>query len=163
MSLDLIMWAGEDNYTVSGFIKEARMQGVSKRIPKNAIPEGIAFAHSRLFIKHRRAIIDCEDWEVFVQELIGHGYLHLPIQVYSKDIMLYAVMAMEDMHDKNRVLWNEYIEAFNITWHPGVIGYAYITGIQYVVKENEEGLPEEYAYLEGYVEPVRDIHEEGEE
>ena len=46
--VDIIMWIGEDNYTVSEFIEEAKAMGVSKRIPANSIPEGIIPGRSRL-------------------------------------------------------------------------------------------------------------------
>lgn len=158
--IDLIMWVGEEHYTVSSFIEEATKIGVSKRIPKNSIPEGIVLNRSRLFIKHRRAIVqgDAERArdEYSMDDLIdtlsttrAMSYYQLPQD------MLGLIISLESIEENEPEFWKKLVKDYGLTWSPGVIGYAYITGIQYIAGENETGLPEELIHLEGYVEPIR--------
>jgi hypothetical protein len=46
-------------------------------------------------------------------------------------------------------------EIFKIVWKPGIFAYCYISGIQYVLPEEEKDLPDKYQHLKGLVEPVR--------
>lgn len=149
--VDVIMWVGEDNYSVSEFINEARKMGVSKRIPRNSIPESIVPGRSRLLIKHRKAIVKTEsesDYPILVSNIMVNDY---PV---SEGSMLSVVMALEAIYKDDIELWSEFIYVYGLTWHPGVIGYSYITGIQYVVEEGEEELPEDLAHIK-YLKPVK--------
>jgi len=158
MAVDLIMWVGSDNYTVSSFIEEVKRMGVSKRIPKNSIPEGIVPGVSRLFIKHRNAIVHAtsKDKRFNLEDLIDQlTVVHdMPHYTLPQD-MLGLIFALERLQEEEPESWKRYVTAYDLTWTSGVIGFAYITGIQYVAKDNEEGLPEDLVHLEGYVEPIR--------
>jgi len=148
--IDIIMWAGEKQYTVSSFIIEARIMGVSKRIPRNSIPEGIIPGRSRLLIKHKKAILHGNDLDQLVTRLnVGSPYtITLP------DDMLALVMVLEAVKEQDPVIWKQLVEEFELTWSPGVIGYSYISSIQYVVEEGEEELPDDLAHIQ-YLEPVK--------
>lgn len=154
--IDIIMWAGEEHYTVSSFIEEAERMGVSKRIPRTAIPEGIVPGQSRILIKHQKAIVHSESFE----ELLAGLYTHGAPEYSLPDDMLEIVMFLENLQDKDRSVWNFLVEEYALTWTSGVIGYSYITSIQYIAYDNEEDLPEDLQHLEGYVEPVRIEYEE---
>jgi len=154
--VDVIMWAGEDHYTVSSFIQEAKIMGVSKRIPKTAIPEGIVPGRSKIFIKHRRAIVNgnLDDLLRTLDESLYLQHCELP------DNMLHLVIFLERLRESEPAIWKELVEGYKLFWTPGVIGYAYITGIQYVAYDHEEGLPDEMAHMDYLVEPVRIEYEE---
>lgn len=155
--VDLIMWAGEEHYTVSSFIDEAKRMGVSKRIPQNSIPHGIVPGQSRIFIKHRKAMVYGELEGLSIE--LSHNF-HIITDLGIDDNMLELVMILEQIHEQNPEYWNELVEEYDLTWAPGVIGYSYITGLQYVAQDNEEGLPEELAHMEHLVEPVRIEYED---
>ena len=148
--VDIIMWTGENQYTVSSFIKEARKMGVSKRIPRNSIPEGIIPGRSRLLIKHRKAILHGNDLDQLATRLnVGSPYtITLP------DDMLTLVMVLEAVEEQDPDIWKQLVEEFELTWSPGVIGYSYISSIQYIVEEGEEELPDDLAHIQ-YLEPVK--------
>ena len=151
--VDVIMWAGEEHYTVGSFIREAERMGVSKRIPATAIPEGIVIGQSRILIKHRQAILQGENLEQLFLEL---KYVYqIPEEWIQPDGMLFLVMFLEDLRKTQPIIWESTVEQYDLTWTPGVIGYSYITSIQYVAQDFEDDLPEELSHLEGYVEPVR--------
>ena len=151
--IDVIMWAGEEHYTVGSFIREAEQMGVSKRIPATAIPEGIVPGQSRILIKHRQAILQGENLEQFFLEL---QYVYqIPEEWTQPEGMLFLVMFLEDLKISDPVSWESAVEKYELTWTPGVIGYSYITSIQYITQDFEDDLPEELSHLEGYVEPIR--------
>jgi len=53
--VDLLMWVGTSNYrTISDFVREAREQGVCKRI--NKVPNHLALGKSTLFLAHDEGI-----------------------------------------------------------------------------------------------------------
>lgn len=159
-AVDIIMWAGEDNYSVSQFIEEANRMGVSKRIPITSIPEGIIPNVSRLFIKHRKAITKSPKYIALVTELQLLGVYEL-YAVRADDMEdlygdnLLVTMALEKLREEQYPKWKRLVEVYEVTWEAGVIGYTYITNLQYVVHDHEEGLPEEIEHLEDYIEPVR--------
>jgi hypothetical protein len=145
--VDLMMWVGREYYTVSSFIEEAERLGVSKRIPHTAIPEGIVPGLSRLFLKHLDACIEIGKY--------GTEALALELGLNSDQDMLDFVIALDHLKEEDFSSWKEIIYRYQITFHPGVFGYCYITGLQYIAKDNEEGLPEDLVAFEGYIEPVR--------
>ncbi|MCK4819727.1 hypothetical protein KA005_28430 [bacterium] len=160
--IDIIMWAGEEHYTVSSFIEEAERMGVSKRIPRTAIPEGIVPGQSRILIKHRQAIVQSDRLdELFL--IVSHLYDILEFALTNAslkelgipDTMLRMVMFLEDLKVDDYTAWQSLVEDYNLTWTSGVIGYSYITSIQYIAYDDEEELPEDLQHLEGYVKPVR--------
>lgn len=154
--VDIILWAGEQYYTVGSFIREAERMGVSKRIPRTAIPENIILGQSRILIKHRQAIVH-GNLDDLLRKLDEAMYLH---HCELPDDMLRLVIFLEGLKEEEFNIWQELVEGYALTWTPGVIGYSYITSIQYVAYDDEEELPEDLAHLEGYVEPVKIKYEE---
>lgn len=149
--VDLLMWVGTDQYTVSEFIREAQQMGVSKRISRTAIPEGVVPGKSKLLIKHRAAIVNSPR----LDELAEQTGLNLQMP----EDMLKLTIALEDLRDFNHQEyfqeWQILVKDFEITWSPGVIGYTTITGVQYVAHEHEDELPEDLAHMDNLIEPIR--------
>lgn len=171
---DLLMWVGKEYYTVGSFIKEAKKQGVSKRISITSIPEGLEQGRSRVLICHPEAILKVTDerWDIgdFMDALFDHGLINLEEALFDIDRdelywqeetlqpmdfvpadMLKVVMALDKADKKLR---DDLIDKYKIIWHPGIIGYAYLTRLEYVCKEGETTLPPDLAHLDGYVQPV---------
>jgi len=152
---DLIMWAGEEHYTVGEFIREAEQMGVSKRISRTSIPEGVVPGKSRLLIKHRYAIVNSPR----LDELVERTGLNLVMP----DDMLKLTIALEDLRDDHDqeyfAEWQILVDEFDITWSPGVIGYTILTGVQYVAHEHETALPEDLAHMDNLIEPIRVVFE----
>jgi len=148
--IDIFMWAGEEHYTVGAFIREADRLGVSKRIPRTAIPEGIVPGQSRILIKHRQAIVH-GNLKDLLRKLDEASYLH---HCELPNDMLRLVLFLETLKEKDFDIWQELVEGYELTWSPGVIGYSYITSIQYIAYDDEKELPEDLQNIEG-VEIVR--------
>jgi hypothetical protein len=164
--IDIIMWCGAEQYTVGSFIREAERMGVSKRIPRTAIPEGIVPGQSRILIKHRQAIVHSERLdELFLT--VSHVYNILEFALIDEsrkglnipDTMLRMVMFLEDLKVSDPVTWEKFVEVYGLTWSPGVIGYSYITSIQYVAYDDEKELPEDLQNIEG-IEIIRIEYDE---
>jgi hypothetical protein len=166
MATDIIMWVGEEHYTVREFIEEAKQMGVSKRIPRTAIPEGIVPGESRIFIKHHKAIVHCND-------LVGLGEeLGIPIEQDIEDSldpdtplpenMLRLVMELDEIRSDSHELYDAIAGelSYDVWYSPGVIGYSYITGLQYVAYDDEDDLPENLQHMSHLVEPVRVVYDE---
>lgn len=177
MATDFKMWVGKQYYTLGSFIEEAMKQGVSKRIPASMIPE-ITPGESRLFLAYVEAIVilakenyaelehylyewgylaevdlECENWVSLLPELL-EADTPMPPNMGTLRIALENLEATDLDH------YLGVVDSFGITYKPGIFGYAYLTGIQYITKPGEEGLPQEYSHLEGSVEPVRVIPKE---
>lgn len=170
-AVDIKMYAGEEHYTVGEFIREARDIGVSKRIPKTAIPEGIVPGVSRIFIAHNKAILICTagdirdladdltDLDLLNSETKGFFELVEPWGVEAGELlpddfvpeqMINLVMAFEDVEPD---ISRELIKKYGIEFQPGIIGWSYLTGLQYVLPKGENELPAELAHIE-HLEPV---------
>jgi hypothetical protein len=171
--LDILMWVGKEYYTAGSFIKEAKTMGVSKRISKTSIPEGIVSGQSRLFICHPEAIlkvtaddkdlsdlldilwnlglISQDDIEMATWDEVYWEYENLQPMDFVPEGMLTIVKAL-DSADKN--LRSQIVKDFEILWHPGVIGYSYIVGLEYVCKDDENTLPPGLSHMDGYIKPV---------
>lgn len=175
MATDLKMWVGKEFYTLGSYIAEALTRGVSKRIPSTMIPE-VTPGKTRLFLVYPEALVllDKEnyamlEWELFMTGMIGEEDLSLqgitePITP-DEDVPLLPGfiqlrIALEVLEKTDPKDYRRVIDLFGVTYKPGIFGYTYLTGIQYVTRPGEEGLPPEYQHLEGLVEPVRVLPKE---
>jgi hypothetical protein len=73
--------------------------------------------------------------------------------------MITLVTFLEILQEKEFAIWQELVEGYNLTWTSGVIGYSYITSIQYIAYDDEEELPEDLQNIEG-IEIVRIEYDE---
>lgn len=174
MTVSILMCIGEDNYSLADIIDEAKEQGLSKRIPITNIPKGIERGISKLLVAHPKAILKVCDPKFTIEDLI--------VELFDNDyVSEYLIMAFSDAstyweYDKFEAsdyvpagmlklayhfsmlptkMQDELIKKYDIRFCMGVIGYAPITNIQYVLKPGETDLPNEIAHLDGYVQPVQ--------
>jgi len=157
--MDLLMFAGAEHYTVSSFILEAQRMGVSKRIPKNNIPEIIPGV-SRLFIAHKDAKVNAKRIDELVHAiqaiiLVESDYDFAPLYVDKLgESALPIRTALDFIKAVDIQQYQRLISTFEVTFSPAVFGYCYITGIQYVLAadEDENDIPVEV--ITSGVEPV---------
>jgi hypothetical protein len=179
MVIDLKMWVGREHYpTLRGYIEESKTQGVSKRIPENMIPS-ITPGESRLFLVYPTAFVRLGNgtyWDLVRRVDFEAEYSHEEIEeldktYYDPEDIIYSDTPLPKGLLKLKILleileeefpkdYYELVERFEITFHPAVFGYCYLTGINYVVREGEEELPEKTAHLSDIVEPVRVVRED---
>lgn len=179
----LLFWVGEDNYALWEVIEEYRVMGPSKRIPVKAIPAGLEQGASKLFFAHAKAILQVtlgdETLEDLAYELVDEGVLtaaqladfvdlttpfrwweeHEELQPndFVPDAMLTVAVAFSKLPGDRRA---QLERKYGIEYYPGVFGYSYFTGLQYVCHPDEDDLPEELEHLRGYVEPVRIVYDD---
>jgi hypothetical protein len=179
-AIDLKMWMGEDNYSVAEAHLENKTLGVSKRIPLTSVPEGILPGFSRIFIAHKKAILVVRAEGKTIWDLLTRMFeLEILEQVEGGDVeyhedreynpgeellpgdyvpegMLRMVIVLDLVEAKVR---RELVKEFEIEFRPGIIGYGYITGLQYILREGETEVPAEIAHIDG-VEAVRVEYED---
>lgn len=163
---DLLMWVGAKYYAMpEDFASECIHQGLSKRIARTNVPEeGIVNGVSRLFLIHPWACLT-------VDEEAGHTLEELRDRLAS----LGSTLVDEWLQDWDRnPAWivrqilaepredmTEAIAIFKdcrVLLTPGVFGFSYITGIQYVAKKGEPDVPDE---LKGKgIEAVQVVYDE---
>jgi hypothetical protein len=176
---DLAMWVGEEHYPWPiDFIEEARKQGVSKQIPKTAIPM-IEPGKTRLVLIHPRALVTVNTDGMTMmdlaleleREIIGH--FEDDEEDEAREYMLQHIIDPET--GRNMPKLTEWLkeaeiadfvdlkrleEKYGIEYHPGFIGYTFLTGMQWIAPDEATDLPKE---LRGYgIEPVRVVYEENE-
>lgn len=179
-AVSILMCVGEESYSLDSFISEAYDLGVSKRIPKTAIPEGIIPGLSKLFLAHAKAIVKTTRgnlkelaYDLFmlgeIQETAWQGLVDLDQPFWENDKlspgdfvplpMLTITRALSRLKEN---IHEDLKEKFGLVYCQGVFGYAPITSIQYVAKAGEDDLPDDLIHLSGYVEPVKVVYKDGE-
>lgn len=173
--ISLLFCVGEDNYTLSEYIKEARDIGVSKRIPLTAIPQGLQKGLSKIFLAHPKAIVKVTAAGKTLRDLAYHlltiGKIELQAWMDMTDIlnaywtgeelnpndfvpkgMLDITYGLSECSTRER---NELIKEYGLEFCMGVFGYVPFSGMEYVCGKDEDELPEHLQHLEGYIEPVQ--------
>ncbi|KPL21849.1 MAG: hypothetical protein AMJ93_08605 [Anaerolineae bacterium SM23_84] len=171
---DLLMWVGATYYPTSeDFASECIHQGLSKRTAITSVPEGIVNGVSRLFLIHPWACLT-------VDEENGHTLEELHDRLESLDNPLISEWLQDWDRNPAWVIrqiiektskeppaqepWYEatmIIEDCGVIFTPGVFGFSYITGMQYVVSKGETDLPDELK--DRGIEPVRVVYDEEEQ
>jgi hypothetical protein len=170
----LLMCVGRKFYKLYELVQEAENYGISKRIPITAIPEGMVRGLSKLLVAHPDAIVKVTAPGCTLQDLawslVDLGLLtqmqfaklvdldvpfwtgnELKPYDFVPESMLDVAMALSMTNDEDH---ERLVKEFELEFCMGVVGYSFVTGIQYVTKPGEVGLPPELAHLEGYVDPV---------
>lgn len=169
---DIIMYVGEQYYTLHDYISEALQQGVHKRISSASIPDGIVPWESKIFLAHSKAILRTNIGELadLAYELLDRGYMtqvqynsfventepfwtgeelkpedFVPAQMLMLATVLSTVPANELAEIE--IKWG-------VEYFPGVFGYAYIAGMHYICKPDEDDLPLELRHMKDLIEPV---------
>lgn len=159
----IIMFAGEDNYTLASFLDEAEFAGVSKRIPANSIPQGLVPGASKIFIAHPKAIVlvgaDGLTLEDLAYRLLEMGFitaeqwadlvdLDMPKEAWQKmelepfdpvpSCMLDIAYALSAVGGSRL---RDLEQEFQISYIPGVIGFSHVTRLEYVLPNDVTELP----------------------
>ncbi len=137
---DILMFRGAEYWpTPEDVIREINAQGLSIRIARNNIPEGMVRGLSRIALGHVNAV--------------------MTIEKGTEDELLKAFEALDDA-DLNAVLQADYehapsqwleipeskakreiFERFGMKFSPGIFAYTYYTGASYYVKPGEDNAP----------------------
>lgn len=176
--VDILMCVGLQFYSLSDLVSEAENQGLSKRIPLSAIPEGVVPYESKLFVAHPHAIVKVtapnKTLKDLVNMLISLGVLARE-QLVSPDTLDWTYWEGETLLSEEQVpidmltiaiavdlvegeAYQELLNEFALKFEMGIVGFSYISGIHYVVKPGEEGLPDTLSHLDGYVTPVKMVY-----
>lgn len=142
---DLLMWVGEQHYPwPHDFSDEVKSVGLSKRVAESAIPlidpgqTRLAVIHPRAFVQVRSGMVEdfCRALGFILPDLGDEGI--------TADQLGRALAALEASDSK---AYDSLIEEMGITYHPGIFGYVWLTGLQYVCRPDEEDAPEELKAL----------------
>lgn len=177
----LLVCYGRQFYKLHELVWESKAHGISKRIPIKSIPEGLQKGVSKIFAAHPDAIIKVKadgkslhdlaydlymdgffsavEWQNLVEltDPYWNGETLQPFD-FVPACMLSVSMALSQS-PKRDTLVGEY----DVEFCMGIIGYSPFSGFQWVAGKDDEGLPEEIAHLDGYVEAVHVIYDDGEE
>jgi len=180
--VSILVCVGESNYSLSDVMDEYRAIGVSKRLPLTNIPSGLVKGESKILVAHPKAIVRTtvsdKDMMELAYVLYDAGYIsetdyqnivELPRpfweneKLHSEDFvpveMLTVTYALSTASKTNPEFYRDLLSNFGLEFCMGVIGYAPFSGVQVVLKNDEDDLPEELEHLrplveQGYVEMV---------
>lgn len=153
---DLLMWVGEQHYPwPHDFSDEVKAVGLSKRVAESAIPL-IEPGRTRLAVIHPKVFVELAEGRS-IEELAGDLGLTLP-EVEDGITAEQIGRALALLETSDTKAYENLVERMGISYHPGIFGYVWLTGIQYVCRQGEEDAPEELKGLG--VEAVRmDYHD----
>ncbi len=151
---DILVFRGAEYWpTPEDVIREVHRQGLSVRIPRNNIPEGMVKGLSRIGLAHIKAVLAIEKgteeelraaFEALhdekVDEVLARQYEHAPSRW----------LGMPESDAKQEIF-----DHLGVSFQPGIFAYCYWTGTSYYLKSDEEQTPEDLA-RKG-VKPVRGI------
>jgi len=154
---DLLMWVGEQHYPwPHDFSDEVKRMGLSKKIPKSAIPL-IVPGRTRLALIHPKVTIELGEGHTSdeLARRLGLDEGETGDEMRTADQVRRALAQLEGA---DAPAYEALMEAMELTYGPGIFGYVWLTGIQYVCGEDEEDAPEELRALG--VEGVRIEHDD---
>jgi len=154
---DLMVFRGEKYWpTPEDVIREVHQQGLSVRIPRNNVPEGMVRGLSRIALAHIKAVMTMErgtDDELRaafadlhdpdVDTVLARTYEHAPSRW----------LEMPDTESRRAIF-----ERFGVKVSPGIFAFCYWTGCTYYLKPGEDERPRDLA--EKAVQAVRGINAE---
>lgn len=152
---DILVFRGAEYWpTPEDVIREVHQQGLSVRIPRNNIPEGMVKGLSRIGLAHIKAVLVIEKgteqdlrtaFEALhdekVDEVLARKYEHAPSRW----------LEVPETEAKRRIF-----ERFGVGFQPGIFAYCYWTSTSYHLKPDEEQAPEDL--VRKGVKPVRGIN-----
>lgn len=146
---DILIFRGAQYWpTPEDVIREVHAQGLSVRIPRNNIPEGLVHGLSRIALGHIKAVMTIENgteedlraaFEALAQveghdpaidEILGRAYEHRPSR--------WSEMPESDAK-------REIFERLGVSFKPGIFAYCYYSGATYYLKPDETEAPEDLA------------------
>ncbi|MBM3129482.1 MAG: hypothetical protein FJ009_12750 [Chloroflexi bacterium] len=154
---DLMVFRGEKYWsTPEDVIREVHQQGLSVRIPRNTVPEGMVRGLSRIALAHIKAVMAIEHG---TEDELRAAFANL----HDPDVD--AVLARTYEHAPSR--WLEMpdteatraiFEQFGVKFSPGIFAFCYWTGCAYYLKPGEDEAPRDLA--KKGVQAVRGINPE---
>lgn len=168
----VLMCVGKSFYSLHDMVEEYRDMGISKRIPITSIPDGLVPMKSKLFVAHPDAIIrvtvDGKTLMDLALDLVDEGLLTSD-ELYEITMMEQDFWFSDELKAEDEVptpmltlaiaysrsqFQAHYIGAYGVETCMGIVGYAYLDRIEYVVRDGEEELPEDLSHLDGEIELV---------
>jgi hypothetical protein len=176
----LVCYGLEHYSNLAATINECRDQGISRKIPTTAIPQGMVSGMSKIFCAHPKAIMRVTKegkslsdvaYALFELEAMSEAaYIkwtsltepfwtgaELKSSDFVPDNMLdltYSFALLTDAEQK------ELVKEYGIEWCQGIFGYGIYDRVEFVLDDGETGLPDEYKHLEGLVTPVHVVYKD---
>lgn len=152
---DILIFRGAEYWpTPEDVIREVHAQGLSVRIARNNIPEGLLRGLSRIALAHIKAVMTIEkgtedDSSTSSEQALRAAFEALT-QVEGHDTRVDEVLARTYEHGPSRWLEmpecdakREIFERYDVVFKPGIFAYCYWTGTSYYLKPDETEAPEE--------------------
>jgi hypothetical protein len=141
---DILVFRGAEYWpTPEDVIREVHTQGLSVRIPRNNIPEGMVKGLSRIALAHIKAVMVIEKGTA---EELRAAFEAL------KDEQVDRVLARTYEHAPSRWLEmsesqakREILDRFGVSFKPGIFAFCYWTGTAYYLKPDENEAPQDLA------------------
>lgn len=154
---DILVFRGAQYWpTPEDVIREVHVQGLSVRIPRNNMPEGMVRGLSRIALAHVKAVLTIEHG---AEDDLRAAFAALG------DPAVDAVLARTYDHAPSRWLeipdsdaQREIFERLGVKFTPGIFAFCYWTGCTYYLKPGEDQTPRDLA-AQG-VQAVRGINAE---
>jgi hypothetical protein len=146
---DILIFRGAQYWpTPEDVIREVHAQGLSVRIPRNNIPEGLVHGLSRIALGHIKAVMVIEKG---TEDDLRAAFEALT-QDEGHDPEIDAVLARTYEHRPSRWLEmpesdakREIFERLVVSFKPGIFAYCYYSGATYYLKPDETEAPEDLA------------------
>ena len=154
---DILVFRGAEYWpTPEDVIREVHAQGLSVRIPRNQIPEGLVHGLSRIALGHIKAVMTIENLPLddagspLTPDEALRAAFEAVTQVEGHDPEIEAVLARTYEHAPSRWLEmpegdakREIFERLGVKFSPGIFAYSYYTGLTYYLKPDETEAPAE--------------------
>ncbi len=146
---DILIFRGADYWpTPEDVIREVHAQGLSVRIPRNNIPNGLVKGLSRIALGHIKAVMviekgtpdelraafealtEIEDHDPKIDQVLARAYDHAPSRW----------LEMPESDAKREIF-----ERLGVSYKPGIFAYCYYSGATYYLKPDENEAPEDLA------------------
>ncbi len=156
---DILVFRGAEYWpTPEDVIREVHAQGLSVRIPRNQIPEGLVHGLSRIALGHIKAVMTVETLPLddagapMTPEQALRAAFEGVTQIEGHDPRIDEILARTYEHAPSRWLEmpeceakREIFERLGVRFSPGIFAYSYYTGLTYYLKPDETEAPAELA------------------
>lgn len=146
---DILIFRGTEYWpTPEDVIREVHSQGLSVRIPRNHIPNGLVKGLSWIALGHIKAVMVIEHG---TEDDLRAAFEALA-QAEGHDPKIDAVLARTCEHRPSRWLElpeshakREIFERLGVSFRPGIFAYCYFSGTTYYLKPDETEAPDDLA------------------
>jgi hypothetical protein len=154
---DILVFRGAEYWpSPEDVIREVHAQGLSVRIPRNQIPEGLVHGLSRIALGHIQAVMTIENAPLneegnsMAAEEAVRAAFEAAARVEGQDPEIEAGLGRSYEHAPSRWLEmpdgdakREIFEKLGVQFSPGIFAFAYYTGLTYYLKPDETEAPAE--------------------